>query len=81
MCIGEDISIRESGKAEEFVISQLIECLDGLEEESVCHLTIAYEPIWAIGTGKTATSEDADSMCSAIRKKLLKSTAFLYLML
>ncbi|MBN1299422.1 MAG: triose-phosphate isomerase [Actinobacteria bacterium] len=70
MCIGEDIDIRQSGKAEEFVLSQLAACLDGLEEKSVTGLTVAYEPIWAIGTGKTATSKDAEDMCAAIRKKI-----------
>lgn len=69
MCIGESLDIRESGKAEEFVINQLMECLAGIGEENVNDLTIAYEPIWAIGTGKTATSEDANDMCRAIRSK------------
>ncbi|OFW61299.1 MAG: triose-phosphate isomerase [Actinobacteria bacterium RBG_19FT_COMBO_36_27] len=69
MCIGESLDIRESGKAEEFVINQLMECLAGIGEENVNDLTIAYEPIWAIGTGKTATSEDANDMCRAIRNK------------
>ena len=69
MCIGESLDIRESGKAEEFVINQLVECLAGIGEENINDLTIAYEPIWAIGTGKTATSEDANDMCRAIRNK------------
>ncbi len=69
MCIGESLDIRESGKAEEFVINQLVECLAGIGEENINDLTIAYEPIWAIGTGKTATSEDANDMCRAIRSK------------
>lgn len=70
LCIGESLSIRESGKAEEFVLGQLAESLEGIGLEYVPGLTIAYEPIWAIGTGKTATSEDANDMCSAIRKKI-----------
>jgi len=70
MCIGESLSIRESGNAEDFVLGQLFECLNGIEEKNIVNLTLAYEPIWAIGTGKTATSKDANDMCSAIRGKL-----------
>ena len=70
MCIGESLSIRESGNAEDFVLGQLVECLNEIEEKDIVNLTLAYEPIWAIGTGKTATSIDANDMCSAIRKKL-----------
>lgn len=70
MCIGESLDIREKGNAEEFVIDQLVECLKGINAEDIAKLTIAYEPIWAIGTGKTATAKDANDMCKAIRKKL-----------
>jgi triosephosphate isomerase len=70
MCVGELLEIRESGKAEQFVLDQIKECLEGIDEESMIDLTVAYEPIWAIGTGKTATSGDANDMCAAIRKKI-----------
>jgi len=70
MCIGESLDIRESGKAEEFVLNQLKEGLVGINEGNVAGLTVAYEPIWAIGTGKTATSKDANDMCLAIRRRL-----------
>jgi len=70
MCVGESLDIRESGKAEEFVINQLKECLVNVDEEDVAGLTIAYEPIWAIGTGRTATTEDANNMCGSIRSKI-----------
>lgn len=70
MCIGESLDIRESGKAEKFVLGQLDECLAGIDEKNVSLVTIAYEPIWAIGTGKTATSKDADDMCRAIRGRI-----------
>lgn len=70
MCIGESLEIRESGKAVEFVLGQLTSCLEGISNEEIIRLTVAYEPIWAIGTGKTATSEDANEMCAEIRKKL-----------
>ena len=66
------IEIRESGNAKKFVIDQLIKCVDGVGKEKIPFLTIAYEPIWAIGTGRTATSEDANEMCMMIRKKILE---------
>jgi triosephosphate isomerase (TIM) len=70
MCIGESLEIRESGSQDEFVLGQLVNCLSGVEGKDINSLTIAYEPIWAIGTGKTATSEDANDMCRAIREKI-----------
>jgi triosephosphate isomerase len=72
LCVGEPLDIRESGKAEEYVLSQVEECLDGIAEKDLEKLTIAYEPIWAIGTGKTATTDDADFMCHRIREKVKK---------
>ena len=56
----------------EFVLGQLVNCLKGVNSKDIGSLTIAYEPIWAIGTGKTATSEDANDMCGAIREKILE---------
>ena len=70
MCVGESLAIRESGKAREFVLGQVTECLKDIDVKNIFDLTIAYEPIWAIGTGKNATSNDANDMCSAIRKKI-----------
>jgi triosephosphate isomerase len=70
MCVGESLEVRESGKAQSFVLGQLDECLSGIEVKNILDLTIAYEPIWAIGTGKTATSKDANDMCYSIRKKV-----------
>lgn len=70
MCIGESLEIRESGRQDEFVLEQLVKCLSDVESTYINSLTIAYEPIWAIGTGKTATSEDANDMCRAIREKI-----------
>jgi triosephosphate isomerase len=72
MCIGEAIKIREAGNAEGFVIDQLVKCLEGVEERLMPSLIIAYEPIWAIGTGRTATSRDANDMCTDIRGKIAK---------
>jgi len=70
ICVGETLEIRESGKAEDFVVGQLEECLKGIDNEDVIKITLAYEPIWAIGTGKTATAGDANSMCMSIRGKI-----------
>jgi triosephosphate isomerase len=70
VCIGESLETRESGKAEDFVLGQLVECLNEIPAKNTIDTTIAYEPIWAIGTGKTATAADAEDMCSAIRKKI-----------
>ena len=70
VCVGETLEQRESGKAEEIITMQAQKALDGLKEEQVKNTIIAYEPIWAIGTGKTATSEDANNAIKAIRDKI-----------
>ena len=68
LCCGESLETREAGKAEEFVEGQIKAALDGLTAEQVSSLVIAYEPIWAIGTGKTASSDQAEEMCKTIRE-------------
>ncbi|MFC3420249.1 triose-phosphate isomerase [Salinicoccus hispanicus] len=68
ICCGESDEERESGKATEKVKDQVSKALDGLTEDQVKSSVIAYEPIWAIGTGKSATSEDANEMCGVIRE-------------
>ena len=72
MCCGEDEKTRDAGKATSFVVKQLKASLPAELEEAGGKLTVAYEPIWAIGTGKTATPEDIGEMHSEIRKLLLK---------
>ena len=67
MCVGETLSEREEGLADEKVLNQLKAGLAGVSAEQVAAIVIAYEPIWAIGTGKTATTEDAQAMCGLIR--------------
>jgi triosephosphate isomerase len=67
MCVGETLSEREEGLADEKVLNQLKAGLSGVSAEQVAAMVIAYEPIWAIGTGKTATTEDAQAMCGLIR--------------
>ena len=69
-CCGEPLSIRESGQQEEYVNHQLTASLFHLEADQLLNIAIAYEPIWAIGTGKTATAEQAQEMHKAIRNHL-----------
>lgn len=68
ICCGESLEIRESGKYIDHVVNQIKLALDGFSAEEVANLVIAYEPIWAIGTGKTATFEQAEEVCKAIRE-------------
>lgn len=72
LCVGESLEQRENGKVEEFIGNQLELDLAGLTKEQVKELVIAYEPIWAIGTGKTATSQVADETCGFIRSMVKK---------
>ena len=73
VCVGENLEQRETGKAEEIITNQTKIALDGLTEEQVENTIIAYEPIWAIGTGKTATAEDANNSIKAIRNEIAKN--------
>jgi triosephosphate isomerase len=67
MCVGETLDEREAGATNDKVTGQLRAGLDGLSAEQVAAMVIAYEPIWAIGTGRTATPEDAQATCSLVR--------------
>lgn len=69
-CVGEKLEEREAGKHFEVVASQIKEVLFGLTEEQMKNIVIAYEPVWAIGTGKTATSEQAQEIHAFIRETL-----------
>ena len=68
LCVGENLDEREAGRASEVVKFQLERDLADLTAEKVATMVIAYEPIWAIGTGKTATPEQAGEMCTLIRE-------------
>lgn len=70
VCVGETLEERENGEAIKKVTDQVMLALDGLTEKQVENTIIAYEPIWAIGTGKNATSDDANEMAKAIRQKI-----------
>jgi triosephosphate isomerase (TIM) len=71
ICVGESLEEREAGATEAKVVGQVASALDGLKKEQVGSLVIAYEPIWAIGTGRTATAADAQSVCARIRAAVL----------
>ena len=70
VCVGETLEQREENKTVEIITKQVELALKGLTEAQVENTIIAYEPIWAIGTGKTATSEDANNSIKAIRNKI-----------
>ena len=70
VCVGETLEQREAGKAVDVITKQTELALEGLSNEQVENTIIAYEPIWAIGTGKTATSEDANNAIKEIRNKI-----------
>ncbi len=72
VCVGETLEEREAGKTAEIITKQTELALEGLTDEQVKNTIIAYEPIWAIGTGKTATSEDANNSIKEIRNKIEK---------
>lgn len=70
VCVGESLNIRDNDRQLEFVTAQVRAALAGLDAEDLDKITIAYEPIWAIGTGRTATPEQAEEVCAAIRATL-----------
>ncbi|CAB5005243.1 unannotated protein [freshwater metagenome] len=72
VCIGEELAIRESGGHVNHVLTQLRESLAGIHKPDLKKIVIAYEPVWAIGTGRTATPQDAQEVCAAIRQELVK---------
>ncbi len=67
LCCGESLDEREAGQEEQKVGTQIVKALEGVKEADFDRIVIAYEPIWAIGTGKTASSDDAEKMCAFIR--------------
>lgn len=70
LCVGETLKEREAGIAKYKILMQIVLDLDGVSPEQVRKMVIAYEPIWAIGTGKTATKEDANEVCTWIRDEV-----------
>ena len=73
LCVGETLEQRESGETANVVESQLKAGLDGVALKNVASMVIAYEPVWAIGTGKNATPEDAQEVCNSIRSWIIEN--------
>ncbi|WP_309135605.1 triose-phosphate isomerase [Cellulomonas sp.] len=70
LCVGEPLEVRKAGEHVPHTLAQVDGALEGLTAEQVAGLVIAYEPVWAIGTGETATPEDAQELCGAIRARV-----------
>jgi triosephosphate isomerase (TIM) len=70
LCVGETLEEREAGRAVEVVVEQLRGSLAGVTLKDASELVVAYEPVWAIGTGRTATAADAQELCAAVRQEL-----------
>ena len=68
LCCGESLELREANKYKEFIEEQIKSAFNGISEAEAINTVIAYEPIWAIGTGKTATSDQAEEVCKFIRE-------------
>ncbi|MBP3278824.1 MAG: triosephosphate isomerase, partial [Butyrivibrio sp.] len=68
LCCGESLALRKAGTYKEWIARQIKWDLDGVTADQVKELVIAYEPIWAIGTGETATSDQAEEVCGLIRE-------------
>jgi triosephosphate isomerase (TIM) len=73
VCVGEGLEVRSDGRHVEHTLEQLDGSLAGLSAEQVAGLVVAYEPVWAIGTGEVATPDDAQEVCSALRGRVAES--------
>ena len=75
VCVGEGLEVRKEGRHVEHTLAQLDGSLAGLTEAQVADLVVAYEPVWAIGTGEVATPDDAQEVCAAIRARIAESVS------
>lgn len=73
VCVGEGLEIRQSGEHVAYVLDQVRGSLAGISDDDVAGLVIAYEPVWAIGTGEVATGQDAQEVCAAIRADIAET--------
>ncbi len=72
ICVGESLEQRESDLTKKIIENQVVKALEGIDKSEIEKIVIAYEPIWAIGTGKTATAEQANEVCAFIRQVVEK---------
>ncbi len=70
ICVGEGLDVRQAGEHVAYTLDQLSGALEGLSAELVADVVVAYEPVWAIGTGEVATPDDAQQVCAAIRSRI-----------
>ena len=70
VCVGEGLEVRQAGDHVAHTVAQVDGSLDGISAEQVASLVVAYEPVWAIGTGEVATPDDAQEVCAAIRERI-----------
>jgi triosephosphate isomerase (TIM) len=70
LCVGEGLDVRREGRHVEHTLSQLDGALEGLSGDQVAGVVVAYEPVWAIGTGEVATPQDAQEVCAAVRARV-----------
>ena len=70
VCVGEGLEVRQAGRHVEHTLAQVDGSLAGFKAEQVAELVVAYEPVWAIGTGEVATPDDAQEVCAAIRRRV-----------
>lgn len=72
LCVGEPLGVREANGQNGYVVAQVKAAFDGIGYDDAKKIVVAYEPIWAIGTGRTATAEQAGEMCSLIRDTIIE---------
>lgn len=75
VCVGEGLDVRQAGEHVAYTLAQVDGSLAGLAPEQVAGLVVAYEPVWAIGTGEVATPEDAQEVCAAIRQRVAETSS------
>ena len=75
LCVGENLDVRQAGNQVTHCIEQLLSAVDELTSDQVSTIVVAYEPVWAIGTGEVATPEDAQEVCAALRARLAERFA------
>lgn len=73
VCVGEGLDVRKAGEHVAYTLAQVDGSLAGFTAEQVAGLVVAYEPVWAIGTGEVATPEDAQEVCAAIRERIVET--------